>query len=67
VIDRLAADKAFRTQYCQDPDGTLGTYHLSADEIRAFKTGDDRLLQMITDEKWEDLIKALCGSSIAPD
>lgn len=67
AIERLAADKAFRVKYCQNPDEALGAYHLSSDEIRAFKIGDDRLQQMITEEKWEDLIKALCGSSVVVD
>jgi hypothetical protein len=62
VIDRLATDKAFRVKYCQDPDTTLGAYHLSTDEIRAIKTGDENLRVLIDGNKWEELIQALCGS-----
>lgn len=61
VIDRLSTDKAFRVKYCQDPDGTLGAYHLHPDEIRAIKTGDEVLKQLIAEEKWSELIAALCG------
>ena len=63
VIDRLATDRAFRMKYCQDPDRTLGAYHLTPDEIRAIKTGDDRLKQLITEEKWGELISVLCGQN----
>jgi hypothetical protein len=66
VIDRLQADRAFRVKYCQDPDGTLSTYHLSQDEIRAIKTGDDQLLELIDGNRWEELIKALCGPHPGP-
>jgi hypothetical protein len=66
VIDRLAVDKAFRVKYCQDPDEALGAYHLSSEEIKAIKTGDDRLLELIDGNKWEELIKALCGPHPGP-
>jgi hypothetical protein len=62
VIDRLATDKAFRVKYCQDPDSTLSAYHLSKDEIRCIKTGDDHLRALVDENKWEELIQALCGS-----
>jgi hypothetical protein len=62
VIDRLARDKAFRVKYCQDPDSTLSAYHLSKDEIRCIKTGDDHLRALVDENKWEELIQALCGS-----
>ena len=62
VIDRLTQDRAFRVRYCQDPDGTLGSYHLTPAEIKAIKIGDDdQLCRLITGEKWEELIHALCG------
>jgi hypothetical protein len=61
VIDRLAQDRAFRVKYCQDPDGTLGAYHLTTEEIRYMKSGDDRLLDLIDGNKWDEFIKALCG------
>src|SRR5579884_2432217 len=41
VIERLAGDKAFRVKYCHNPDETLEAYHLTPDEIRYIKTGDD--------------------------
>lgn len=63
VIDRLSTDRVFRAQYCKDPEGTLGAYHLTPEEIRAIKTGDDRLKDELTGEKWEQLISALCGPS----
>jgi hypothetical protein len=66
VVDRLTADKAFRVRYCQDPDSTLEAYHLTPEEIRAFKTGDDRLMELIDGNKWEDLIKTLCGPHPGP-
>ncbi|MGH2448113.1 MAG: hypothetical protein ACRDFS_05865 [Chloroflexota bacterium] len=61
VVDRLSEDRAFRVKYCQDPDQTLGSYHLSQEEIRAIKTGDDRLVELIGANKWEELIDALSG------
>jgi hypothetical protein len=66
VIDRLSADQAFRVKYCQDPDGTLAAYHLSTEEIQAIKTGDDRLQQLIGENKWDELIQALCGPHPGP-
>ena len=66
VIDRLSSDKAFRVKYCQDPDGTLRAYHLTPDEIRHIKTGDDRLLEVIDGERWDELVKALCGPNPGP-
>lgn len=66
VIDRLSSDKAFRVKYCQDPDGTLEAYHLTPDEIRAIKTGDDRLMSSIAANKWEELVHALCGPDPGP-
>lgn len=61
MIERLSSDKAFRVKYCQDPDGTLSAYHLTPDEILAFKSGDDHLAGLTSDQKWEDYIQALCG------
>ncbi len=66
VIDRLSADKAFRVKYSQDPDETLGAYHLTFQEIKAIKTGDDQLLQLIDGNKWEELVQALCGPHPGP-
>lgn len=66
VIDRLAEDRAFRVKYCQDPDGTLGAYHLSSEEIRAIKTGDHQLQTLIDGRKWETLVRALCGPDPGP-
>jgi hypothetical protein len=66
VIDRLAVDRAFRMKYCQDPDGTLSAYHLTPEEVLAIKTGDDGLTQLVTEEKWEELIRALCGPVPGP-
>jgi hypothetical protein len=66
VIERLATDQAFRTQYCKDPDTTLRMYHLTPEEIYAIKSGDDGLSQLIADEKWETLIHALCGPLPGP-
>lgn len=66
VIDRLASDKAFRVKYCQDPDGTLGAYHLTQEEIRAIKSGDNHLLELIDAGKWDELISALCGPDPGP-
>lgn len=62
VIDRLVTDKAFRVKYCQDPDVTLGAYHLTTEEIRCIKTGDEHLRVLIDENKWEELIGALCRS-----
>jgi hypothetical protein len=62
VIERLSTDSAFRVKYCHDPDGTLGSYRLTPDEIRAIKSGDDRLLELIEGEDWDRLIVALCGA-----
>lgn len=66
MIERLATDRAFRVKYCQDPDGTLGAYHLDAEEVRAIKTGDDTLRPLIEEEKWSELISALCGPFPGP-
>lgn len=66
VIDRLATDQVFRQQYCQDPDGTLSRYHLAPDQIQAIKTGDDQIKHLIDEEKWEDLVQALCGPHPGP-
>jgi hypothetical protein len=66
VIDRLTADKAFRVKYCQDPDGTLAPYHLTSDEIKGIKTGDDQLMELIDGNKWEELVQALCGPHPGP-
>ena len=67
VIQRLAADKAFRMKYSQDPDGTLEAY-LSPEEIRAVKTGDGHRLMLLLDGgQWEALNSALCGNSAATD
>jgi hypothetical protein len=62
AIERLRTDEAFRVRYCQDPDSTLRAYHLTSREIRAIKTGDDYLRLLVDENKWEDLIHALCGS-----
>jgi hypothetical protein len=61
VIERLSTDRAFRVKYCQDPDRTLRASHLTPDEIQAFKTGDNHLMGLIADGKWEEFIHALCG------
>lgn len=66
VIERLSTDRAFRVKYCQDPDETLGAYHLTSDEIRAIKTGDEMLKHLIVEEKWSELIAALCGPFPGP-
>lgn len=67
VIQRLAADKAFRMKYSQDPDGTLEAY-LSPEEIKAVKTGDGhQLLVLLDGRQWEALNAALCGDSAATD
>lgn len=63
VIQRLAADKAFRAEYSRDPDGALEMY-LSPEEIRAIKTGDGhRLMALCDGQKWEQLNAALCGDT----
>lgn len=66
VIERLSVDKAFRVKYCQDPDGTLAAYHLTPDEIKGIKTGDDQLMELIDGNKWEELVQALCGPHPGP-
>lgn len=53
-------------KYCQDPDGTLSAYHLTPEEILAIKTGDEGLTQLVAEEKWEELIHALCGPLPGP-
>ncbi|GAC1328103.1 MAG: hypothetical protein NVS2B16_02160 [Chloroflexota bacterium] len=66
VIDRLSADAAFRTQYCQDPDATLEAY-LSPDEIRAIKTGDaHRVAGLGCSDRWNQLTATLCGPYPGP-
>jgi hypothetical protein len=66
VIDRLMKDRAFRAQYCQDPDGTLAAY-LTPDEIHAIKTGDGRLLgQLGKSPRWQELSARLCGPDPGP-
>jgi hypothetical protein len=66
VIEKLKMDKAFRMKYSQDPDRTLESY-LSADEIRAIKTGDGhRLSALGTGQQWEELTAALCGPDPGP-
>jgi len=66
VIDRLVVDTAFRTKYCQDPDGTLEAY-LTPEEIRAIKTGDGhRLVQLGCGDRWAGLTQALCGPHPGP-
>lgn len=66
VIGRLTRDKAFRIKYCQDPDGTLGSY-LNPEEIRAIKTGDGHRLELMgCGDHWEELTAALCGPHPGP-
>jgi hypothetical protein len=66
VIQRLSRDRAFRVKYCENPDATLEGY-LSPEEIRAIKCGDGhRLAQLGAGEKWEDLLKVLCGPHPGP-
>lgn len=66
VANRLTRDKAFRVKYCQDPDGTLGSY-LTSEEIRAIKTGDGHRLQLMgCEQTWEELTAALCGPDPGP-
>jgi hypothetical protein len=61
VIARLTRDRAFRVEYCQDPDGALQAY-LTPEEIRAIKTGDGhRLALMGCSEHVEDLTAAFAG------
>jgi hypothetical protein len=66
VIDRLAHDRAFRVSYCNDPEGALRAYNLTPDEIRAIKTCDDGLLASVKGDKWDALIRALCGTDPGP-
>jgi len=62
VIDRLQSDTTFRTQYCDDPDRALSTYHLSGNEVRALKTGDGLELELMgLGQKWDEFVQAVCG------
>jgi hypothetical protein len=66
VIDRLMKDKAFRRNYCQDPDGTLSAY-LTPNEIHAIKSGDGRLLGHLGNSpRWQELSARLCGTDPGP-
>ena len=62
VVGRLARDKTFRVQYCQDPDRTLESY-LTDEEIVAIKTGDGHRLELLgCGDQWEELTTVLCGA-----
>lgn len=66
VIQRLSRDRAFRVKYCENPDSTLEGY-FTPEEIRAIKTGDGhRLGELGAGDKWEGLLKALCGPHPGP-
>ncbi len=66
VLSRLTTDKAFRMQYCKDPDGTLSEY-LSVEEIRHIKTGDHHSLDRSdTCSRLHALSAELCGSDPGP-